>query len=338
MAEINDFDPTDANNVGRWPEDMLGGAINNAGRADEGILARWFRDWNYSIAASGSSNAFAITSNRTISSLANNTVMGFTANHAITGAATLNLNGIGAKSIKRFNGNGLAEGDIISGQPVLVCFKTAADAWFMLTAPAALTGNSFADFDENAAPGDPAANDARLYAKDDAGVTIMAYRDSDGTERELLQSAVINRAYAEYTANANLSTLIPADDTIPQQTEGTEILTAAITLTKSTNRVRARFQGFASGTVSGAYTVALFLDSANDALAADAQVRSAEGGLPEFKFTLEFEHAPGSVGPLTYKVRAGPSATGSIRFNGSISARFYGGAARATLVLEEIHV
>lgn len=183
MAEIGDLDTTDANNTGRWPENMAFSSVNDSGRAMEGYLARWFQDTNGSIAASGSSNAFAITSKRTISTLANNIVMAFTANHTITGAATLNLNGLGAKSIKRFNGNDLTAGDIVSGQPVWVIYKSADDDWFMISAAAALFANMHADFNENASPGDPAANTARLYAKDDgAGTTIMAYRDNAGVE------------------------------------------------------------------------------------------------------------------------------------------------------------
>ena len=36
--------------------------------------------------------------------------------------------------------------------------------------------------------------------------------------------SIIQTAYAEYPANANLTVVIPSDDTIPQWTEGTEIL------------------------------------------------------------------------------------------------------------------
>jgi hypothetical protein len=46
-----------------------------------------------------------------------------------------------------------------------------------------------------------------------------------------------------------------------------------------------------------------------------------------------FEHAPGSVGPLTYSVRAGPTTGGNIDLNTTL-----GSAARTTLILEEIHV
>src|SRR5262247_1645915 len=129
MAEIQDLNVVDASNTGRWPENMAFSLVNDAGRADEGLLARWYKDTNASVTASGSSNAFAITSNRTIAALIDGLVMAFTATHSITGATTVNLNGIGAKSLKRFNGSELASGDIISGQPVVAFYKLSADTW-----------------------------------------------------------------------------------------------------------------------------------------------------------------------------------------------------------------
>lgn len=185
MAEIHDLDPVDANNTGRWPENMAYKNVNDAGRADEGILARWYRDVDGSLVASGSANAFAVSSNRTIASLTNNIGLVITANHSITGAATLDLNGLGPKSIKRFNGQELAQGDIISGQPFAVIYKLALDYWFMTTAPAAIIADMYTDYSEGV-PANPAANVARVYAKDVGGATLLAYRDSAGVERLLM--------------------------------------------------------------------------------------------------------------------------------------------------------
>jgi hypothetical protein len=133
MAEITDLDVTDANNTGRWPDGMNGRDINNSGRAMEGYLARWFQDWNGSVVASGSSNAYAITSNRTIASLVNNTVMWWRANHTNTGAATLALNGLTAKDIVRATGAALTAGDITSGQIVGVYYNSTLDDWVLIT-------------------------------------------------------------------------------------------------------------------------------------------------------------------------------------------------------------
>jgi|SRR5215510_3019544 len=180
MAEIQDLLALDASNIARWPENMPFSGVNDAGRADEGLMARWYQDTNASITASGSTNAFAITSNRVIASLFNNCLMAFTANFSITGATTLNLNGLGAKNLKRFNGDPLAQGDIISGQPILALYKSASDQWFMLSALAANTANMFFDLNENATPGTPSADTARVSAFDDSGVTRLRFTDGSG--------------------------------------------------------------------------------------------------------------------------------------------------------------
>jgi len=189
MAEIQDLIVTDSSNTGRWPENMQFSAVNDAGRADEGLLARWYHDTDSSITASGSSNAFAITSNRVIASYFNNLVMAFTANFSITGACTLNLNGIGAKSLKRYNGTDLTTGDIISGQPVLAIYKSSGDQWFMMSSPASVVSPvSYIDFTE-AAPGNPAADTGRLYAVDSGGTTLMTAKDSAGVNSYMLYIA-----------------------------------------------------------------------------------------------------------------------------------------------------
>jgi hypothetical protein len=187
MADIQDLSVTDASNTGRWPENMAFSAVNDAGRADEGLLARWFNDVNSSVVASGAPNAYTATSNRTISSLVNNTIMVFTANFTNTGSATFNLNGLGAKTIKRFSGVNLAAGDITSGQPVGVIYKSSPDCWFMTNAAAALATaiTTFADFSENASPGTPAADTARLYAADESGTTNLLFRDSAAVDSGL---------------------------------------------------------------------------------------------------------------------------------------------------------
>jgi hypothetical protein len=80
------------------------------------------------------------------------------------------------------------------------------------------------------------------------------------------------RACAEYSANADLTMVIPSDDTIPQSTEGTEILTATITLKSTNSRVRAYFSGICGGSATIDGAVALFQDSGVNALFATPAV------------------------------------------------------------------
>lgn len=129
MAELIDLAVTAAGNTARFPENMQFRAVNDAARELEAMIARELRDRNMSIAASGSSNAFAITTSQTITSYTDNLLVGFTANHTITGAATLAVNGMPAKAITAQDGSALGRNDIVSGQKVLVVYKTSSGAF-----------------------------------------------------------------------------------------------------------------------------------------------------------------------------------------------------------------
>ncbi len=166
-------------------------------------------------------------------------------------------------------------------------------------------------------------------------------------------SKLVSRAFASHTSNVNLSTVIPADDTIPQITEGTEVVTASITPATTTNRVRATFSCFVSGnaTSNQAAIAALFQDSGTNALhavavtvfdgnnrygievCAGANTVLDVGTLQKLEFTWEW--VPATTSAITARVRVGPSV-GTIRLNGSASSRLFGGVAAATLILEEI--
>lgn len=144
----------------------------------------------------------------------------------------------------------------------------------------------------------------------------------------------IGRSYAEYTANTNLTASIPVDDTIPQITEGTEILSVTITPKTTTNKLRIRFQGQVSISPGpGAVTVAFF-DGASNAIAAKYIVGSSTD--TAYDLTLEAEYTPGVTTTKTITARIGPNS-GTLRLNGSATGgRVLGGASKATLVVEEI--
>lgn len=162
---------------------------------------------------------------------------------------------------------------------------------------------------------------------------------ADATWAALTQT-VVDRAYAEYTANTDLSTTIPYDDTVPQSSEGTQILSVSITPKSTTNRLRVRFRGRwsswdGSSSPVGTAAAALFRDSTANALAADmCQAGAENAGL----FNIEYEFVPGSISATTLKVRVGPSSSiVLIRMNGEHAARKLGGTQRATLIVEELY-
>jgi len=147
---------------------------------------------------------------------------------------------------------------------------------------------------------------------------------------------VVQTSYAEYTANSNITTVIPPDDTIPQNTEGTEILAAAITPKFSTSRILVQFQGWGSMSVGPLQFIAsLFRDAAANALSAAYSTNDAvAGGIAGA--VIVYQDSPSSTSLLTYRVRVGLQSAGTLRLNGTSTARFFGGIAKSTLILQEI--
>lgn len=127
MAEIANLAVLDANNTARFPEGQLVPTLNDGGRALEGILARWEKDTNGSIASSGSVNAFAILTNRVIPSHAAGNEFKFRATTANTGASTITINALAFKPLRRHGGSALQSGDIGTNQLVHVLYNSAGD-------------------------------------------------------------------------------------------------------------------------------------------------------------------------------------------------------------------
>jgi len=90
----------------------------------------------------GTTNAYSITLNATISGYVAGQQFTFQAINANTGSATLNVNNLGAKLIKLYRGGSLttlASGDILAGQIVTVIYDGTQ---FIMTSPSANTVSS----------------------------------------------------------------------------------------------------------------------------------------------------------------------------------------------------
>lgn len=171
----------------------------------------------------------------------------------------------------------------------------------------------------------------KFLIKDSLGNTIRTIDSVYG----IGDGAVVGRAYGEYLLNADIATVIPADDTIPQNTEGTQIISLSYTPKTTTNRLRLRFQGQASPAAAPANIVAAIFSSASaNALCGVDVVAGAIN--TNVMLAVEHEYVPATTSTLTISVRVGPGAANTIRMNGSSAGRLLGGVAKATLVVEEI--
>ena len=148
-------------------------------------------------------------------------------------------------------------------------------------------------------------------------------------------SKIVQVVETSYSTAASTTTAIPFDSTIPQNTEGTEILSAAITPTSSSNKLfiqvsLPQVDGNGSLFICGA----LFQDSTANALAAGA-VTTADVAFDQVNFTHYM--TAGTTSSTTFKVRYGPqSGTGYI--NQRSTGVTYGGVVPARLVIMEITV
>tara|TARA_B100002019_G_scaffold149358_1_gene128534 strand:- start:1172 stop:1750 length:579 start_codon:yes stop_codon:yes gene_type:complete len=134
--------------------------------------------------------------------------------------------------------------------------------------------------------------------------------------------AVLQVVSAEYTTRTSVTTAFPFDDTVPQNTEGTEIITLAITPKSTSNKLVLEFflPMWDADTVRVG-TVALFQDSTANALAAAANINATN----TYSTQLGLAHVmdAGTTSSTTFKIRVGPNA-GTMYLNRRSDASYFG--------------
>lgn len=169
---------------------------------------------------------------------------------------------------------------------------------------------------------------------------INAARDLFGTlsATGLPTGVIVQRAVGTYSTNTNIATVLPSDDTVPNDTEGGSVISKAFTPTSATNRVVCRFTGFGSCDNAGGGDIAAALFSSTATSALDAVAATISSANEMACLALQYEYLPGVATAITYTVRFGPGSggAGNARLNGTAAARRFGGVAAAKLIIEEV--
>jgi hypothetical protein len=158
-----------------------------------------------------------------------------------------------------------------------------------------------------------------------------AYVDAGGGGTGKLVQVVSSQTGSVATG----TTVIPFDDTIPQNTEGDQYMTLAITPTDVAHVLQIDVVVFASCATSlRNLCAALFQDSTANALACGQAVVATAG----FTMNICFRHrmVAGTTSPTTFKVRIGVDTSGTTTFNGSGGNRKYGGVQASSITISEI--
>lgn len=145
---IADLSTTAGNNLDVLGQSTAGAAQANTAddifRNTLALLARFYDDIGGQGTVAGTADAVTLTSASTYQSLAAGMLVCWKASGTNTGAATLNLDALGAKAIRRRGDSALAAGDIVSGGYYLALYDTAynggAGAWVLLNPESSISG------------------------------------------------------------------------------------------------------------------------------------------------------------------------------------------------------
>lgn len=154
------------------------------------------------------------------------------------------------------------------------------------------------------------------------------------TASSLPNGSVVQVVHTQTGAYASGTTTIPDDDTIPQNTEGDEYMTLAITPTSATSILVIQSMGIFDNTTADVIIGALFQDTTANALSA------TRTNMPENEvgYVLPVVHkmVSGTTSSTTFKYRAGAANTGTMEFNGDGGARKLGGVMGSYITIWEV--
>jgi len=142
------------------------------------------------------------------------------------------------------------------------------------------------------------------------------------------------------SARASINTIIPFDNSIPQITEGTEVLTATITPTNASNWLLITFNvQITAPSAASAVALALFQDSTTNALSASQISGFGTTASNRTTGTLIYTMTSGTTSATTFRIRMGNSAGGgAFDVNGDLTNRLWGGVANTRLIVQELAV
>ena len=131
--------------------------------------------------------------------------------------------------------------------------------------------------------------------------------------------------------------LVPYDDTIPQNDEGGEVMTLAITPLSTTNKLKIDILVNMSPTLSAEkIVIALFQDTNADAIACSCE----ELYDSNYMLAIPLTHfmTAGTTSSTTFKVRAGrtDSHGNALTINGYAGSRKFGGVSVTSITITEI--
>lgn len=156
---------------------------------------------------------------------------------------------------------------------------------------------------------------------------------ANGGTGVVASNPVIQRVSTIVSTSATGTTILPFDNTIPQNTEGDQYMSLSITPKSTTNVLVISVNFSGAITVTDQLSIALFQDSTASALSATSQGSNSTNYMNNI--TLEHVMTAGTTSATTFKVRAGPAVAGTITFNGRSGTQIFGGVCASSISIIE---
>lgn len=169
------------------------------------------------------------------------------------------------------------------------------------------------------------------FTAETAGKAVDANNLGEGIEKNA--DRVLKSAYVGDADQHTSTSIIPRDGSIPEITEGAEAFT--VTLDRESDSSRIRIKGVFQVGVDANVTVsvAIFQDNGTNALWANGVALSTN---ETDQIVCDFEIANAATGNTTFKVRFGPSASGTAYINATSGVSdLYSTAGISSLRVEE---
>jgi hypothetical protein len=181
-------------------------------------------------------------------------------------------------------------------------------------------------------------NDEYSLPTADGNANEVMITDGSGTvtwETNFFSGILVQEVAASTSSFIQTNTTIPIDNTIPQKTEGTEIITVSITPKSSTNILLIKATSYLTFACASPNigTFALFQDDTSNSLAAGM---SGTASVQINAFSLRHRMVSGTTSATTFKLRVG-THTGATNagVNGSSTARNFGGVSSTIITVQE---
>ena len=133
VADSND---ATADSTAGMPEGIAAALVNNRYRGALARLRAWAQTLGGAATNGGTGNAYTLTSpsGHALTAYVDGMLVGVTLNATNTGAATLNVDGLGALAIQTPAGTAMASGDLVSGGTYLLRLKTGSpNVWHVIS-------------------------------------------------------------------------------------------------------------------------------------------------------------------------------------------------------------